>query len=147
MVTSRVMATIYGFQIIRNFDPKKRDPEKKIVVEGISRCKDVFRVVVKEKNIIMPGETKRFTVLPLRSNQKRVSFPFFTSTDPNVEYTTDSSVGLSIGKVEVDSPDNSKGKNREIELCIFLGGTEIKATAVDKTSGNAATVYLDFLTK
>lgn len=56
-------------------------------------------------------------------------------------------MGPSIGKVDVDSPDTSKGRERNIELCIFFGGTEIKVTGIDKTSGNAATVYLDFLTK
>lgn len=147
VVSSRVMATTYGFDTHKKFVPGIHDPEKKIVVEGIAECKDIFRIVVKENDVIMVGETKRFTVSPLYSYQKSVSFPFFTSTDPNVKYVTDSSVGPSIGNVKVDSPDTSKGRNRDIELCIFFGGTEIKATAVDKTSGNTSTVYLDFLTK
>jgi len=147
VVTSRVMATTYGFETHKNFDPKIHDPEKKIVVEGIALCKNVFHIVVKENDIVEVGEKKRFTQLPLHGDAERISFRFFTSTDPNIKYTTDSSVGPSIGKMVVDSPDTSKGKNREIELCVFFGGTEIKATAVDKTSGNAATVYLDFLTK
>jgi len=147
VVTSRVMATTYGFKISENFDPKIHDPGKKIVAEGIARCKDVFDIVVKENDVVEVGEKKRFTRKPLYSDQKQICFPFFTSTDPNVKYTTDSSVGPSIGEVTVDSPDTSKGKNREVELCVFFGGTEIKATAIDKTSGNAATVYLDFLTK
>lgn len=147
VVTSRVMATTYGCGINKNFDPKKHDPEKKIVVEGIAWCKDVFDIVVKENDVVKVGEKKRFTRVPIYSDQERISFPFFTSTNPNVEYTTDSSVGPSIGEVVAYSPDTSKGRNREIELCVFFGGTEIKVTAIDKTSGNAATVYLDFLTK
>ena len=147
IVTSRVMATTYGFSSNENFDPKKHDPEKKIIVEGIAKCTDLFDIIVKENHVVEVGETKRFTQVPLYSYQKSVSFQFFTSTDPNVRYTTDSSVGPSIGKLVVDSPDTSKGKKRSIELCIFFGGTEIKATGIDKTSGNAATVYLDFLTK
>ncbi|XP_068688676.1 heat shock 70 kDa protein 12A-like [Montipora foliosa] len=147
IVTSRVMATTYGFDSNANFDPKKHDPEKKIIVEGSAKCTDLFVIVVKENHVVEVGETKRFIRSPLYSNQKRVSFRFYTSTDPNVRYTTDSSVGPSIGEVEVDSPDTSKGKERHIELCIFFGGTEIKATAIDKTSGKAATVYLDFLSK
>ena len=147
IVTSRIMATTYGYGTNRDFDPQKHDHEKKVVVEGIAKCKDIFSIVVKENDTIMVGQTKRFTASPFRSNQKSVAATFFTSTDPNVQYTTDSSVGPSIGQVVVDSPDTSKGRNREIELCIFFGGTEIKATAINKTSGNAATVYLDFLTK
>lgn len=146
-VASRVMATTYGFSGHTKFDPKEHDPEKKVVVEGIAYCKDIFAIVVKENDVVEVGETKRFTRLPVHSDQKVVGFPFFTSTDRNVKYTTDSSVGPSIGRLAVDSPDTSKGRNRRIELCIFFGGTEIKATGVDETSGSAATVYLDFLTK
>ena len=147
IVSSRVMATTYGFGITNNFDPKKHDPNKKIVVEGIAMCEDIFDIVVKENDVVEVGETKRFTRSPLYSNQTAVRFPFYTSTDPNVKYTTDSSVGPSMGALVVDSPDTSKGRNRNIELCIFYGGTEIKVTGVDETSGSAATVYLDFLTK
>jgi len=147
IVVSRVMATTYGFRIHRNFNPEMDDPEKKTIIEGDILCKDAFDIVVQENDVVKIGETKRFTRTPLYSDQKRVSFLFFTSTDPNARYTTDSSVGPSIGKVTVDSPDTSKGKNRDIEICIFFGGTEIKVTAVDKSSGNAATVYLDFLTR
>ncbi len=146
-VTSRVMATTYGFRANRNFIPQVDPPEKKFFVEGVAKCKDIFSVVVKENDAVNVGETRRLTRKPLHSHQKAVLFQFYTSTNPNVKYMTDSSVGPSIGKVEVDSPDTSKGKNRDIELCVFFGGTEIKATAVDKTSGNAATVYLDFLSK
>ncbi len=146
-VSSRVMATTYGFSAHQYFDAKVHPPEKKIIVEGTALCKDVFDVVVKENDVVNVGEIKRFTRAPFRSDSKSVLFRFFTSTDPNVKYTTDASVGLSIGQVVVESPDTSKGRNRDIELCVFFGGTEIKATAIDKTSGNAATVYLDFLSK
>ena len=147
VVTSRVMATTYGFRAYRNFDPQEHDPKKKEVVEGIPKCKDIFDVVVIENDAVEVRETKRFTRRPVCNDQKVVEFTFFTSTDPNVKYTTDSSVGPSIGTLVVDSPDTSKGTNRNIELCLFFGGTEIKATAVDETSGSTATVYLDFLTK
>jgi len=147
VVSSRVMATTYGFDTNLPFDPKVHPDEKKKKVEGNTWCKDVFDVIVREDDTVSIGDKKRFTSKPLQSAQTRVSFNFFTSTDPNVKYTTDSSVGPPIGKVTVDSPDTSKGKNREIELCIFFGGTEIKVTAIDLTSSNATTVYLDFLTK
>ena len=146
-VTSRVMATTYGFEIYRNFDPEVDPLEKKLDVEGTAKCKNVFDVVVKENDSVNVGETKRFIRHPIYSDQKNAKFEFYTSTNPNVKYTTDSTVGPSIGKMEVDSPDTSKGKDREIELSIFFGETEIKATAIDKTSGNVANVKLDFLSK
>ena len=147
IVSSRIMATTYGFGTNANFDPKIHDPSKKIIVAGVAKCTDIFQVVVKENESVEVGQIKRFVQFPLYSDQKSVEFQFFTSTNENVKYKTDSTVGPSIGEMVVDSPDISNGENREIEVCIFFGGTEIKATAIDKTSGNAATVYLDFLCK
>lgn len=146
-VSSRIMATTYGFSGWSNFDPEIHDPQKKVIVEGVEKCKDLFNVIVKENEVVKVGDTKRVIRHPIYSDQKAALIEFYTSTDPNVKYTTDSTVGPSIGKMVVDSPDTSKGTSREIELCIFFGGTEIKATAIDKTSGNAATVKLDFLSK
>lgn len=146
-ISSRVMATTYGFRSWRDFDPKVHDPQKKAIIEGRKKCKDIFCVFVKENEAVEVGETKRTMWNPLYSDQKSVSFIFYTSTNPDAKYTTDPSVGPSIGKMTVDSPDTSKGKNRQIELSIFFGGTEIKASAIDKTSGNVAAVKLDFLSK
>ena len=146
-ISSRVMATTYGFSCWRTFDPKVHDPEKKVMVESREECKDIFSVIVKENEAVKVGETKRVTLFPLHSDQKSGTVTFYTSTDPDVKYVTDSTVGPSIGEVRVDSPDSSKGRDREFELNVFFGGTEIKASAIDKTSGNVATVKLDFLSK
>lgn len=146
IVESRIMSTTYGFDTCRRFDPEIHPIEKKIVIEGVDWCDDCFVVMVKENDTVRKEETRKFSnYKPLKANQTRVSFRFYNSTDPNARYTTDDAVGPSIGKVTVESPDISKGTNREIEVCVTFGGTEIKATAIDETSGNTATAYLDFL--
>ena len=143
-VNSRIMATTYGFAMWVNLNPKVHRLVKKEVIEGKAKCKDYFNVVVKENEAVKVGEKRCFL---LRDKQDEISVPFFTSTDPKVEYTTDPTVGPSIGEMVVSSPDTSKGKDRDIEVSVYFGETEIKATAVDKTSGNTATAYLDFLCK
>ncbi|KAJ7353720.1 hypothetical protein OS493_032590 [Desmophyllum pertusum] len=147
VIQSRVMATTYGFSGYINFNPKIHDPSRKLIVEGEALCKDIFDVVVKESDSVKVGERKRFIRRPLHSDATTAVFLFYTSTDPNAMYTTDSTVGPSIGEVVVNSPDISKGQNRDIELCVYFGETEIKATAIDKTSGKFATTFLDFLCK
>ena len=147
VVSSRIMATTYGFRGYGRFNPNVHPPDKKHVVEGVAKCKDLFFVIVNENDVVKVGETKRFIRTPTYSDQTVITLAFFTSTDPNAKYTTDPTVGQSIGKVVVKSPDTSQGKKRKIEVCILFGGTEIKVTAIDKTSGNTATAYLDFLCK
>ena len=147
IVSSRIMATTYGFGGYKPFDPEVHPPEKRCVIEGKVTCKDKFFVFVQENDAVKVGETKRFIRKPLYSDQRKVMFDFYTSTDPNPQFVTDPTVGPCIGQVIVDSPDTSKGRDRKIEVHIFFGGTEIKVTAVDQTSGSTATAYLDFLCK
>ena len=147
IVNSRKMASTYGYRINKHFDPDKHPANKKTFYDGVAFCKDIFSVVVKEDESIKTGEKKQFSLAPLYKDQTRISFSFFGSSNPNVEYTTDPGVGSILGKMTVDSPDTTKGIDRSIKLILHFGGTEIKATAVDDTSGNTAVVYLDFLCK
>lgn len=103
-------------------------------------------VLVKENDIVRTGEKKVFPdYSPLKESQTACRFSFFTSTNLDAKYSTDAAVSNSIGEVVVKSPIVTKGANRMIDLAIEFGGTEIKATAIDKNSGNTATVYLEFL--
>ena len=147
VISSRIMATTYGFGANKSFNPKTDDPKKKFIVLGEEKCKDVFEIIVKENESVKVGEKRCFTRRPLHPDQKDAVIRFYTSTDVNVKYTTDHSVGPSIGNVTVESPNTSLGKNRNIEISVFFGGTEIKVTAVDKASMNTAVAYLDFLCK
>ena len=147
IVSSRKMASTYGFGTNKRFDPDKHPANKKTFYDGAAFCKDIFEVVVKEDESIKTGEKKQFTRVPVYKDQTRVGFSFFGSSNPNVEYTTDPGVGSILGEMTVDSPDTTKGIDRSIKLILHFGGTEIKATAVDDTSGNTAVVYLDFLCK
>ena len=146
IVDSRIMSTTYGFLINDRFNPEVHPIEKRHVVEGVVLCKDCFVVMVKENDVVRVGEKRNFpNYQPTTASQTSVCFDFYNSTNPNAKYTTDDAVGPSIGKVTVESPDISKGTDRKFDLCVTFGGTEIKATAIDRASGNTSTVYLDFL--
>ena len=145
VVSSRMMTTTYGFKWYVNFDSNIHSPDKLETIEGVAKCKDFFQVIVKQDESVKQGETKKFDAYPVRPDQDKVSFDFFTSTNPDVKYVTESSVKeLTKTPLVVDSPDTSKGTNRQIELCLSFGGTEIKATAIDKSSGNTKVLYLKY---
>jgi len=146
VIDSRIMSTTYGFDTYHPFDSKVHPLEKRRVVEGVAWCKDCFVVLVKENEIIQIGEKRTFpNYRPLTKSQTAVAFEFYNSSNPEAKYTTDPAVSPSIGKVTVQSPDVSKGRDRNIDVCLTFGGTEIKVTAIDKTSRKTATAYLDFL--
>ena len=145
-VISRIMTVTYGFSTYQDFNPKVHPLEKREIVEGVAKCKDIFYIIVAKNENVKQGDTKSFNVSPLRSDQKQVSFDFFTSSCSEPKYVTDLSVKpLTTKPLMVDSPDTSKGTRREIELRLYFGGTEIKATAIDKTSKNSKVLSLKFL--
>ena len=146
IIDSRVMSTTYGFGTNHCFDNEVHPIEKRHVVEGVAWCKDCFVVMVKENEIVQVGEKRSFpNYKPLEKSQTEVAFKFYNSGNPEAKYTTDAVVGSSIGKVIVQSPDVSRGTDRKIDVFMTFGGTEIKVTAIDRTSGKTATAYLDFL--
>lgn len=49
-----------------------------------------------------------------------------------------------IGTIEVQPSGTKRGLNRQLELSMFSGGTEITATARDIASGNMAKTRFDF---
>ena len=148
VIDSRIMRTTYGLATNHTFDPNVHPEDKKHVVEGVALCKDCFDILVKEEDVVHVGETKRFSnYQPIEKSQTSVSFRFYTSSSAAAKYITDAAVGPSIGQVVVKSPEIWKGTDRQLDVCVHFGGTEIKVTAVDMTSGNTATAYLDFLCK
>ena len=145
---SRMMSTTYCFDTNHPFIEGVHPPLKRHFCGGVAWCKDCVVVVVKEGETVKVDEARHFpNYHPLSSTQTAVSFAFYTSRSTNPEFTTDPEVGPSIGKVTVSSPNTYKGTDRDIDLSVYFGGTEIKATAFDKTSGNKETVVLDFLCK
>ena len=148
IIESRVMLTTYGFDTHHRFNPNVHPIENRCVIEGVAWCKDIFVTLAREGDIVKVGEMRRFpNYRPLQASQTSAKFNFFTSSDPEAKYITDAAVGLPIGKVVVKSPDISKGTERNIDVCVFFGGTEIKVTAIDMTSHNTDTAYLNFLCK
>lgn len=76
-----------------------------------------------------------------------IEVKFYTPRDPDAKFVADPAVGPSIGKVKVSSPDISRGKDREIIVCLYFGGTEFKVTVIDVAGEKTGTAHLDFLYK
>ena len=142
-ITQRVMSTTYGAKCSRDFIEGFHPEEKKFVADGIELCGDLFSCFVKEKRVVKVGEKIKKTFHPVEAKTKSLAFGFYVTSDPKTQFTTDPGV-TKIGSLSVRSPDTRKGKDRDIEVSMYFGGTEITATAWDISSGNRAQTTLDF---
>ena len=145
IIASRKMSTTYGIKVYSLFDASIHPINKKEDVEGVTYCKDCLDVLVREGEVVHVEEKRHFNYAPTTSRQNEIEVKFFTPRDPDAKFVTDPGVGPSIGKISVASPDISRGKDREISVCLYFGGTEIKVTVIDVTSKNTGTASLDFL--
>ena len=146
-IASREMSTAYCIEVYRLFDASIHPIEKKGELEGVTYCKDCLGVLVKEGEVVHVEEKRHFTYAPVTSGETSFEVGFYTPSNPDAKFLTEPEVGPAIAKVTVSSPDISKGKDREISVCLYFGGTEIKATVIDVTSKNTETASLDFLHK
>ncbi len=145
IVVERCLSETYGTDICKPFLPGVHKFEKLTFIEDKPMCSDIFAVLAKENEKVKIGESKKTShYKPLRKDQKRIGFSFYTSSNPDPFYVTDAGVRKLPGYIAVESPDTSKGTDRTIELRLFFG-TEIKVVGVDMETKKEATTYIDFL--
>ncbi|XP_068758558.1 heat shock 70 kDa protein 12A-like [Montipora capricornis] len=145
VVVERCLSDTYGTGSYRDFIPGFHKLEKLERINGKAKCKDIFSVLARENDVVRVGQCKTVRKFhPLRPNQTEVLFDFFTSTDPNVVYITDTGVRKLPGLILIKSPDTSKGTEREIKLELYFN-TEIKVVGIDVETGNEESTFIDFL--
>ena len=89
------------------------------------------------------GQRIRQVFHPVYANQIEVRFGFYTSNKVDAKFVTEPGL-TKIGNLVVHSPVSSSGRDREIEVSLYFGGTEITATALDVSSGKVKQTTLDF---
>ncbi|PFX18457.1 Heat shock 70 kDa protein 12A [Stylophora pistillata] len=142
-ITERVISTTYGIRCVLSFIAGVHPEEKKKLIDGTEWCKDVFDRIVKENKVIKLGQRIKKIYHPPTPNTTSVLIAFHVSTDPETKFVTDPGV-TQIGNISIQTPVTSKGTDRDIEVSMYFGGTEITATACDVSSGNKAQTTLDF---
>ena len=145
-ITERVVSTTYGAGCSLKFIQGVHPEEKKFIADGDVLCKNLFDLFVRENSSVRIGQKITHCFVPLYANDKEITFNFFSASCPDTQFTTDFGV-KKLGSVTVLSPDTWRGKDRDLEVSMYFGGTEITATARDVSSGNVAQTKIDFLHK
>jgi len=143
-ITQRVVSKTYGADCCREFIKGVHPEENKFVANGKEMCSDVFNCFVKENEVVKLGQRIKSMYRPLYPDEKQIKYSFYAADNPNAVMITETGVKR-IGRVVVQSPDTWRGMDRELEVSMYFGGTEITATARDISSGNTAQTTLNFL--
>ncbi|XP_053391357.1 heat shock 70 kDa protein 12A-like [Mercenaria mercenaria] len=154
---SRISRFTYGIGTNSLFNEKIHDANKKWLNTENKKlyCKDILSVhVEKGQSVILKEQLEHRKYQPMYKDQKSFHFSIFASTEvsketagteepENIMYTTDEGCQR-IGEVEVQSPNTSRGTDRNLLVTMVYGGTELSVIAKDETSGNEVNAEIKF---
>ncbi|XP_078325396.1 heat shock 70 kDa protein 12A-like [Crassostrea virginica] len=145
-ISARVCKCTYGIKTRRKFDKTIHPQSKRVLVDGVDWCEDIFDVHVSVGKLINVGEPQvKKEYIVVRDDQRSMSFSIYISNEKEPKFTTD--VGCTcLGKLTIDLPDTSKGMDRGVFVHMTFSGTEITVTAVDKDDPTkTVSTNVDFL--
>nr|CAD7199904.1 unnamed protein product [Timema douglasi] len=139
----------YGVGVLKRFVHGVHPTEKMVTKDDVEWCSDVLDQFVTVNQPIRIGEnvTRRYT--PALSSQTSIVINIYCADSDEVEFTTDPGV-RQCGTLKLDLPyqlSDGASVRREIQTRMVFGGTEVKASALDISSGLCVNVELDFLAK
>lgn len=146
-ISARICKYTYGVGTTQIYDSNIHPKSKKIIRKnGDERCKDIFSIHVRVGQLVKVGEpqvNQNYTVA--EADQTAIGFSIYTSNNKEPTYTTDEGC-IRLGKLTLQMPDTSKGKNRGANVHMTFSGTEIVVTAVDQDDPEkVVSTTVDFL--
>ena len=146
MVHVRRSALTYGVGCLNKFIPGKHLPEKRVVKDGVEWCTGIFDAFVFCDQAVSHGHTVTRSYSPAHANQLSTVITLFASEKDTVHFVSDPGCSR-VGELQLEMPDISGGKRRELKMSMIFGDTEISVEAIDVTSGRTARAFIDFLNK
>lgn len=141
-ISKRVHGKTIGIRTQPLFDETKHAPMKRITVEGVDRCIDVFDIFVRLGDIMDCNHPISREVKTIRQGQEYVDIVLVTSLNREPEYVDDPGCKV-IGKIRVrvgHLPSSST-----IKLTLQFGGSELVLSTEDTESKEILKSSLNFL--
>ena len=129
-ISRRVSRFTYGIQSYPEFNPAKHPADKKVIIGGVERCKDVFFPYVKKGEHIKPGLKHSQVFQALKPDQRKLECVIFISDKENPEYITETCC-KKLGVLTIDLPAGQDGELVEFEEAMVFGETELQVKARD----------------
>lgn len=141
-ITSRISKYTYGINISPPFEPDHHTPERRVMVGGVERCRDVFKKYIEEGEAIRVGEARSGKHVTLSANQTEMMLKIYASTKRDPVYV-DEDESEHLGQVIVKLPDVDD--NIRVEVNMMFGETELAVAAEEMHTHSKFTSYFDFL--
>ncbi|XP_034041119.1 heat shock 70 kDa protein 12A isoform X2 [Thalassophryne amazonica] len=135
----------YGVGVLNRFVEGKHPPEKLLVKDGTRWCTDVFDTFIASDQSVALGEMVKRSYTPAKPSQQVIVIHVYCSEKESVSFITEPGV-RKCGTLRLDvSGTESTAARREIQTLMQFGDTEIRAMAVDVSTGRTVKASIDFL--
>ncbi|KAK2832677.1 hypothetical protein Q5P01_016566 [Channa striata] len=135
----------YGVGVLNRFVEGKHPPEKLLVKDGTRWCTDVFDTFIAADQSVALGEMVKRSYTPAKPSQQVIVIHVYCSERESVGFISESGV-RKCGTLRLDvSGTESTAPRREIQTLMQFGDTEIRAMAVDVSTGRTVKASIDFL--
>ncbi|XP_051937026.1 heat shock 70 kDa protein 12A isoform X4 [Hippocampus zosterae] len=135
----------YGVGVLNRFVEGKHPPEKLLVKDGTRWCTDVFDTFIAADQSVALGEMVKRSYTPAKPSQQVIVIHVYCTEKEKVGFISESGV-KKCGSLRLDvSGTESAATRREIQTLMQFGDTEIRAMAVDVSTGRTVKASIDFL--
>ncbi|XP_039995088.1 heat shock 70 kDa protein 12A isoform X5 [Xiphias gladius] len=135
----------YGVGVLNRFMEGKHPPEKLLVKDGTRWCTDVFDTFIAADQSVALGEMVKRSYTPAKPSQQVIVIHVYCSEKDSVGFISEPGV-RKCGTLRLDvSGTESTAPRREIQTLMQFGDTEIRAMAVDVSTGRTVKASIDFL--
>lgn len=155
IVKSRRSGAYYGISIRKTFDAKEHDRAYKVYNAELKRdyCNNVFCVFIRKDEVVQSTSYFKHSFLPYNHTTSETHIVVYQTMKENVKYVKDRRGnpidGVErIGAIKLKTPPGSfQYHQRNIDVKIHLGGTELKVSAIYTPTDHQVHATVDFLTK
>uniref|UniRef100_A0AAQ4PKM8 Heat shock 70 kDa protein 12A n=1 Tax=Gasterosteus aculeatus aculeatus TaxID=481459 RepID=A0AAQ4PKM8_GASAC len=135
----------YGVGVLNRFVEGKHPPEKLLVKDGTRWCTDVFDTFIAADQSVALGEMVKRSYTPAKPSQQVIVIHVYCSEKEKAGFISEPGV-RKCGTLRLDvSGTESTAPRREIQTLMQFGDTEIRAMAVDVSTGRTVKASIDFL--
>lgn len=145
LISHRVAMFTFGFQIWPKFDKSKYSRDRKKIVNGKERCRDVFLKMFTKEEPISFGLKKSLFFKPMVQGESVLECGIFVSNQKVPKYVDEPGC-VKLGTLLVPLPNVEHQKHVEIEESITYEETQIKVSAYNCKTKEEHEIIIDLLT-
>lgn len=135
----------YGVGVLNRFVEGKHPAEKLLVKDGTRWCTDVFDTFICADQSVALGEAVKRSYTPAKPSQQVIVIHVYCAEKEAVAFISEPGV-RKCGTLKLDvSGTESSAPRREIQTLLQFGDTEIRAMALDVSTGRSVRSSIDFL--